>query len=57
MQKIYLSTLLDMGDIELQNWLIENMDRYVLVEKSSLPIEHKACHLIHDESICKNCGQ
>lgn len=47
--KIYISYLLDMGDIELQNWLIENIDKYVLVEKSKLEKEFD----IHDPDLQK----
>ena len=38
MDTINLSYLLDMGDIEVTNWLIENQGDFVLVKKEDLGI-------------------
>ncbi len=36
LNKIYITHLLDMGDTELTNWLIENKSEYYLVKRSEL---------------------
>ena len=36
LNKIHISHLLDMGDAELTNWLIENISEYDLVKRSEL---------------------